>query len=415
MKKEFDTKEAKLKRDIIIAWTQPRPPPTTAEQRNDERALEKIKSKRMFDQLGDQQRPIGTDPRLVAHETDVNVMLNRAQVSYILDNIPKMYFHANKAAIAAATFKYAPLTARCCYYRGLAQYHARDFVEARKDFVEARACAGLYGISGEIIEKYIDHIDEADDPDTVILQRFRTPKFSEYQGARKGRVKTAKRDIDSENENEPLPSTADDAATLVGGSPSPSRGTTLASSPSRAPNQKERPAEQPREDASARSQSSRSPSHLGVSPLDADPGPATDEIPNYQPEEEAIAEEIRKDILNSKAESLVSSGEAGPAEGRAREIGKPASRSMASTELTLLGTAASQGTARRVPRPHVAPITTSIAAEMNDPVREAPPEATPVSGERDLLSVDEIMTRFNTAREDATPNTPNFSDVSDFD
>lgn len=412
MQKDFEAKETKFKQDIKIAWTHPRPPPTTAEQRNDKRALEKIKSKRIFDQVGDQQRPIRTDPRLVVHETEVNVMITRAQMSYLLEDFPKMYMHANQAAAAAGQLKYPPLTARCCYYRGLAQYHYRDFDLARKDFVASRGCAGLYGISSEIIETHIDLIDKADDPESAILQRFPPGRFSEYNGARRGKRMTANWEKYAVDEDEYSQSSVDDALTLVRDSPTSPRDKASAPSPFTPPNQKERPAEQSQEAANSEIQSLRRPSRRGAAPpLDGDPQPATDEVPTYQPQEEAISEEIRKDILESKAKSLVSVSGAGPVEvNAAQERRTLAPPSMASTERTVLGSAASQAATRRVLRPYVAPITTSIATEMNNPVKEASPEATPASGDTDLMDVDEIMAAFNTAREDATPNTPDFSD-----
>lgn len=367
LQKDFEAKEAEFKRDIKEAWTRPRPPPTTEEQRRDRAALDSIESKEIFDELGDQQRPVHTDPHLVVRETEINIMITRARTCYRLEDYRRMYTRANRAVEAASPLKYPRLMARCCYYRGLASYFHRDFSSARDDFVEARGCAGFYGISSESIEGYIQLIDSAVDPETAILEPF--PERRVSRGRKSGGTRRARR-TEMSRENESSPSSADDATTLVEDSLKPPE------HPSSSPQQEERSTGQERENVGSQIQLPRSPSRTDALPPDS-----TDDIPTYKPQEEALSEEIRKDIFESKAQSLSAADyyhnddddddqETSPAatnvfpteKKKNKNIAPPSS--LANTEWTLLGSATSKGTttARHVPRPHVGPITTSFAA-----------------------------------------------------
>lgn len=376
LQKDMEAKEAQFKREIQIAWRRPRPPPTTEEQRRDRVALEAIKSKEIFDELGDQTRPIRTDPQLVVQETKINIMITRARVCHLLEDYRRMYTRANQAVEAASPLGYPPLTARCCFYRGLASYCHRDFSSARDDFLEARGCAGLYGISSDSIERYIQLIDSATDPETAILEPF--PARGVSRGRQAGRTSRVPR-THTHDENQHSPSTADDATTLVGDS---ARG-----SPARtASDEEERSTGQEPENVDPEIQVLRRPSHIGALPPDDDPPPATDDVPDYQPREEAVAEEIRKDIFESKARSL---SEAGPAEANPPGERTLAPPTMANTELTLLGSTTSLGTTRHAARPHVAPISTSLATVRNF-ARETSPQARPDSGDMDDRGSDEM-------------------------
>ena len=410
MQKALEEKEAKFERDIRVAWTAPRPLPTNREQRLDRIALEKIESKEIFDEFGQQQRPVKADPELVSHETEIGIMINRARIRYILEDYPNMYNHANHAAAAAAKLQYPPLAARCCYYRGMASFHYGDLANAKDDFLASRDCADHFGISSKSIEEYIDRIDQAEG---------RNPTRMEPFPARKAERTTTTQSTDG---NEPSPSTVDDATTLIGGSPTSPESTAWAPPPSISPGEEERRAGHSSETAKSQTQPFRNADPLGESPLGGDPQCGTDHIPNYPPQEAAISEQIRKDIFESKAQSLNNVREANPA--GTDPPGKTALSppSMASTERTLLGSATSQGTTRRVPRPYVAPITTSLAK--SESVRRASPpatlvadstdethgdamtaaiggawdEATPISGSADKMNEDEIMQAFGADR-----------------
>ena len=209
LRKEIEAKEAKFEQEIKVAWNRPRPPPVTNDQRRDRAALEKIESKEIFDELGDQQRPIKTDAYLIVHETQIEMMIERARTCNILKDYRRMYTRANQAVEAASLLTYPPLMARCCYYRGMASYHHGDLGGARDDFVEARGCAGLYGITSQSIERYIHLIDSGVDPETARLEQLSAPRVSRDRDT--GRTKRARR-------NESSPSSAD-AATLVGDLP----------------------------------------------------------------------------------------------------------------------------------------------------------------------------------------------------
>ena len=331
----------------------------------------------IFDELGEQQRPIHTSPQMVLFETHVGYMLTRAQLNYILERYRKMYIHADRAVEASKQLQFPPLTARCCYYRGMAFYYTRDFQLAKRDFLDSRGCAGLYGIMSEHIERYIDLIDNAHDPETAILEFFPAPKFGRKSKARRT---TTPPYPEADNENEPSPST------LIEGSSTAPQDLVSQSPPFSFPNGKEHSARQPGEDANSPIQTLRRPSHLrGLSP-DGDPQPGAASPPNYQPRETAISEDIRKEIFESKARSLGGPTEADSPEG---ETSPPIS--MASTERTLLGSVTSQGTPRHVPRPHIAPIITSIA---ETPVRQASPEGTLVAGSADEMDEDNIYAQF---------------------
>ena len=418
LKKEIEAKTAKFEREIKTAWTRPRPPPTTEEQRLNRCARDNIESKEMFDELGDQQRPIKTDSYLVVRETEINIMITRARMCQRLDDYRRMYTRANRAVEAASSLKYPPLMARCCYYRGLASYFHRDFNSARDDFLEARGCAGLYGISSESIERYIQTIDSAVDPETAILEPF-PPDRGSSGGRKSGRTRRDRHTY-TPSESGYSPSNAEDATTLLGES-SPR----LSEHPSSSPNEEDRSAGQPRKNLAPQIQVSRTPSHTGALAPDDDPQPVnTDDVPTYQPQEEAISEEIRKDILESKAQSLSTADdieEAGPAETNdsqqeKKKKKKPApAPSLANTEWTLLGSATSPGTTRRVPRPHVAPITTSFATAGNSGGL-ALPQATPDSGDMDdggsdEMDSDEIYAAFGgRPGGDDSPNSAQWSD-----
>ena len=378
LQKDMEAKEAKFKREIQIAWRRPRPPPTTEEQRRDRAALEAINSKEIFDEFGDQIRPIRTDPQLVVRETAINIMITRARTCHLLEDYRRMYTRANQAVEAASPLGFPPLTARCCFYRGLASYLHRDFSSARDDFLEARGCAGLYGISSDCIERYIQLIDSATDPPTAILEPFLARRVT--RGRQAGRTRRAPR-THTHDENQPSPSTADDATTLVGGS--------AGGSPVRtASDEEERSTGQERENVDPETQvlRLRRPSQIGGLPPDDDSQPATDDVPDYQPREEAIAEEIRKDIFESKARSL---SEAGPAEASPQGERALAPATMANTECTLLGSNKSPGTTRHAVRPYVDPITTSLATASNT-ARETSPQADPESGDMDDRGSDEM-------------------------
>ena len=400
LQRKLELKEATFKQEIQKAWKHPRPPPTTSEQRADKRALEKIESMKIFDELGDQQRPIRTNPQMVVWETIIDIMITRARISYLLEDFPKMYMHANHAVAAASQLRFPPLSAMCCYYRGIASYHHREFPTAKADFETSRGCAGLFGISIEVIDKHIDLIDSADDPETAVLERFPAPRSKSigHRAKRTARIP----DVDNEKEPSPIASPADDATTLVEGSPRSAQDTALPLS------DEEGSVGQTREDTNSQIKTSRRSSPLDELSLEDDPQPGTntdDDVPNYKPQEEAISEEIRKSIFESKAQSLDPGSEAGPTVADAQEKKGLYPPSMADTEWTLLGSATSQGTTRRVPRPHIAPIDTSLAQATRPAVREFEAEAAigeDYSGEMDE---DEIMMAFNTKREDATPDT----------
>lgn len=403
LQKILEEKEAKFNLEIKRAWAAPRPPPTTQQQRQDKLALEKMESMEIFDELGDQQRPIHTDPQLVLLETQVHIMINRARCSFLLEDFPQMYTQANRAAAAAGRLRYPPLTARCYYYRGMASYHYRDFARAKEDFADSRPCADLYGISSGRIEQYIDAIDKADDPNTAVIQHFPPQRSS---GISKAKLTTANQSTEVDSGDEHSPSSKDDTSTLVDDARGNPADTDAPLSPFHSPNHKEPSTGKQREDTHSEPQPPRRhPRVSGTSP-DDDPQPNIDEVPIYQPQEEAISEEIRKHILESKAQSLDAIGkESSTTEAANRQEKETLSPpSMASTEWTLRGSKTSQGTTRRVPRPHVQPITTSFGTAA-PPAREAAPTATPVSGVEDELSEERIRRDFSTAREDATPLT----------
>ena len=377
LQRELEAKEAKFKRDLLIAWTHSRPPPTTFEEKLDRIALEKIQSKEVLNEFGEPQRPIRTDPRLISRETKINTMIINAKIQHLLEDYRQMYNLANQAVEAASILEFPPLTARCCFYRGLAMYLHRDFTSAKDDFVKAQGCAGLYGISKESIERYIHLIDSADDEQTAILEKCPARKVSKTESSPSAESSPT---VDSSSSTVYSPSTISDTVTLVGDSPRSPTHDASAPRPSNSPNQEEGSAVQPREDESSPMQPLPGPHHMVALPPDVDPPPTTSEIPNYQPQDEAVAEEIRRDIQESKARSLSTVGEADPAEANPQgEKSAPAS-SMASTDWTVLGSTASPGTTRRVPRPHVAPITTSFAS----------PQATPGSEDRDERVSDEM-------------------------
>ena len=396
----LEEKEARFKLELKRAWAAPRPPPTTQQQRQDKLALKRMELMDIFDELGDQQRPIHTDPQLVLLETQVHIMIKRARCSFLLDDIPGMYTQANRAAAAAGRLRYPPLTARCYYYRGIASYHHRDFSMAKEDFEDSRPCADLFGISSARIEQYIHAIDKIDNPDTAMIQRFPPQRSSRIS---KAKLTTANRSTEVDGGDEHSPSSTDDTLTLVDDARSNPADTPEPLSPFHSPNHKEPSTGKQREDTHSQLQPPRRPSRVSGNSPDDNPQPKIDEVPNYQPQEEAISEEIRKDIFESKAQSLDAVGKENPAEANRLEKEKLSPPSMASTEWTLHGSKTSLGTRRRVPRPYVQPITTSFGTAA--PVREATAEATPNSGSEDLLSAGMIMRDFNTASEDATPLT----------
>lgn len=346
---------------------------------------------------------------MVVWETATNIMITRARMNYLLEDFPKMYMHANHAVAAASQLRFPPLTAMCCYYRGMASYHHRDFATAKSDFEESRGCAGHFGISSEIIEKHIDLIDSADDPETAILQQFPAPRSKAIVPRAKRRATSP--DVHDEDEP-PSPSPADDAATLVEGSPGSPQDTALPLPPFTSLNDDLRSVGEIPEETKSPINTSRMPSPPGEMSLDDDdPQPNTstdDDVPNYKPQEEAISEEIRKSIFESKAQSLDPVNEAGPTVANAQEKKALSPPSMASTEWTLLGSATSQGTTRRVPRPHIAPINTSLVTVTRPGVRDvsAAEDAFTGGGNSGEMDEDEIMAAFNTQREDATPDTP---------
>ena len=361
-----------------------------------------------------------------------------------------MYNHVNHAAVAASKLDFAPFTARCYFYRGLAMYLHRNFSSAKDDFVKARDCAGRYGISKESIERYIYLIDSADDEETAILETFprrqaRTTRKAERRGGSRCR------DVDRANGSSPPP--PDYADTLFDDSPSsPSIHGDSAQSPNGSTILEEQSTGQTSEDGDSQIQTPRHPNPSGGRLPVHNIQPATNDILNYRPQDEAVSEEVRKDIEESKARrqrSVIESyqprdiavseevrrdrqesrarRQAGviPSyqprdeaifedirkdiqESKARSLSRVSENaipavdanlpgggvtlppsSMANTEWTLLGSNTTPGTERRVPRPHVAPITTSFAS----------PQATPGAGnseekDSDLMDPEEIYACF---------------------
>ena len=361
LRKDIEAKEAKFEQEIKVAWNRPRPPPITEDQIRDRIALEKIESKEIFDELGDQQRPINTDAYLIVRETQIDIMITRARTCYILKDYRGMYTRANQAVEAASLLRYPPLMARCCYYRGMASYHHGDLSSARDDFVEARGCAGLFGITSQSIERYIHFIDSGVDPETARLERLSAPRVGRDRDT--GRTRRARR-------NESSPSSAD-ATTLVGD---------LSRSP------EHHPTDPAHDNLDSHPQISRRRTQTpALAPPDDDrPPPAIDGLPRYQLQDEAISEAIRKDILESKARSL---NDAAPSNAKTTQQATtqnqaipPSSSSPATTEKTFYGTASNTslglGTTRHVSRPHIAPITTSLVpttTTARDSVREHAP------------------------------------------
>ena len=414
LRKDIEAKEAQFEQEIKVAWNRPRPPPITEEQRRDRVALEKIKSMEIFDELGDQQRPIKTDAHLIVRETQIDIMITRARTCYILEDYRRMYTRANQAAEAASSLRYPPLTARCCYYRGMASYHHGDFSSARDDFVEARGCAGLYGITSQSIERYIHLIDSGVDPETAILERYSAPTVSRSRDT--GRTRRAQLNVSS-------PSSAG-ATTLIGDLPnSPEH-------PSSSPIEEDSPTDHS-PNLDSQPQISRRPSDTpALAPRDDEqPALATGGIPTYQPQDEAISESIRKDILESKAQSLNDANDAAPSKAKpirkqkTQDLAPPPSSSLAITEKTLYGTVTTTspgpGTTRHVPRPYVAPITTSFATTTaaRDSMREHVPHP---SGDRydeyergsDEMGSDEIYAAFGGRPEEGETPDSAFTPVS---
>ena len=400
LRKEMEAKEARFEQAIKVAWNRPRPPPVTDEQRRDKAALEKIESMEIFDELGEQQRPINTDPLLIIRETQIDMMINRARACYKLEDYRRMYTRANQAAEAASSLSYPPLMARCCYYRGMASYHHGDSSSARDDFVEARGCAGLFGITSQSIERYIHLIDSGIDAETAKFEQL-----SASRGRDTGRARARR--------SESSPSSAD-AATLVGDLPrSPEHS-------SNSPIEEDQPTDHPHDNLDSQPQISRRPTHTAVvpPPIDDPQRPATDGVPTYQPQDEAISESIRKDILESKARSLNDDGNAAAPSNvkptqrqKTQNMALPSPSSLAVTEQTLYGTATTTspgpGATRHVLRPYVAPITTSLAptTAARDSMREHAPDP---SGDMDdgiERGSDEIYAAFGgTFQEGETPN-----------
>ena len=397
----LEENEARFKLELKRAWAAPRPPPTTQQQRLDKLALKRMESMEIFDELGDQQRPIHTDPQLVLLETQVHIMIKRARCNFLLDDIPGMYTQANRAAAAAGRLRYPPLTARCYYYRGIASYHHRDFTIARDDFVASRRCADLYGISSARIEQYIKAIDKIDDPYMAVIQQFPPQRFSRIS---KAKLATANGSTEVDAGDEYSPSSTDDTLTFVDDARSNPADTDRPRCQFHSPKHKDRPTGNQREDTHPHPQPPRRPSRVSGSPPDDNTQPTIDAVPNYQPQEEAISEEIRKAIFESKAQSLdATSSRESPAGATRPETQTLAPPSMASTEWTLLGSKTSQDTtARRVPRPYVQPITTSFGTK--GLVREAASEATPDSRVEDELRDERVRRYFGAAREDDTPS-----------
>ena len=369
LQREMEAKEAEFKRDLLIAWAHSRPPPTSLEEKLDRIALENVQSKEIMNEFGEQQRPIRTDPRLVSRETKVNTMITNARIQHLLEEYRQMYNLANHAVEAASILEFPPLTARCCFYRGLAMFLHGDFMSAKDDFVKARGCAGFYGISKQRIERYIHLTDSADNEQTAILEKCPAGKIRETASSPSTGTLSS---------TQVSPSTAPETLTLVGESPRWSMDDASVRPSSSSPNQEERSRVQPHEDKSSPAQPLREPRPVVALPPDDDPQPTINEVPDYQSQDEAVAEEIRKDIQESKARSLSVVGDAGPAEANFQRGKIAAPSSVASTDWTPLGSAASPGTTRRMPRQHIAPITF------------ASPEATHDSEDRDERALDEM-------------------------
>ncbi|KAA6409300.1 MAG: hypothetical protein FRX48_06853 [Lasallia pustulata] len=80
-------------------------------------------------------------------ELTVKVTLLRSRVAWQSGRRPdwqKMERMARQAGNLAEELDYQPLSARCSYYRGIAEYGQRRFVTAQASFEEAQACRGKY-------------------------------------------------------------------------------------------------------------------------------------------------------------------------------------------------------------------------------------------------------------------------------
>ena len=64
---------------------------------------------------------------------------------------------ARMAIRMAETLEYQPLVGRCFYYRGMAQYGQKRWMDAQLSFEEAEACKGKYK-EGVYVDKWIARV-----------------------------------------------------------------------------------------------------------------------------------------------------------------------------------------------------------------------------------------------------------------
>ena len=80
--------------------------------------------------------------KLVQHAVETSLI--SAALMQRVKNFRNMQLRAEKAEEAARKLGYAPLVARCLFYRGVAQVGMEQGFEARQTFLEAEPCIGHY-------------------------------------------------------------------------------------------------------------------------------------------------------------------------------------------------------------------------------------------------------------------------------
>ena len=332
-----------------------------------------------------------------------------------------MQTHADNALQSCYKLRHEPTVARCHYYRGIALFHQRHFVEALDAFNRSFGCAGLYGIEAKHIEKWEHEVNEASSMPTPVTPNFKFT-LTRPNSTVKKIVKIHRTD-------------SMEGSTLIGTDDSPKASPDHATPPL-APHPRpsqlgpvplDESDEEPSNSSTAPTRSShrRNLSQGGTNAREVSPDsvPLNDAVYRQAIERRLIRGTARRQRRSDSGDEVdglrTPREESKPGKGTvtfdSQEQAYSAPSSIAGSEGTMVGstligsqTSSSYGSTRSR-RPHLHPIDTSRSLVYAQPATQNYPSATPVLNSAGEMDEDEINSQFGSnmgVRSDASPPTP---------
>lgn len=113
------------------------------------------------DSDGRQTRPLYKDFPNMFRESQVNLLVNRANCRFMLGDYQGMATIAFGALEVTERLNFQPLSARCQFIIGISFYHSGRFREAHHRFWLALECKDGYGISTEYVKRWLGKCEDS--------------------------------------------------------------------------------------------------------------------------------------------------------------------------------------------------------------------------------------------------------------